>query len=300
VALIIAILAVTLASIAAVAMASRQQVDIRRTQNILNLEQANMYLYGGESWAARVLAEDLKQNKTDSFADIWAKQLPPVPVEGGQISGYIRDEQSRFNLNSLLLSANRELARQRYERLLDTLGLGKELVDSLVDWMDGDVNVTLPDGAEDNDYLGNTARAYRTANRPLQDISELLLVKGYSWEVYARLKPYVSAINGPTSINVNTAPKEVIMALAKDLSEAEIESLLEEQKKNGFANLNEFTSQPAFNGKGLSPEGLTVSSQYFLLTSNIMIGRARQQVESLLYREDGGHVIVRLRRPVEH
>ena len=300
VALIIAILAVTLASIAAVAMTSRQQVDIRRTVNVLNMEQADMYVNGGESWAARVLSEDLKKNKTDSRNDDWARVLPPIPVEGGQISGFMQDQQARFNLNSLILSANRALARQRYERLLDQLGLSKALADTLVDWLDADSNVTLPDGAEDSEYLGRTDLLYRTANRPLMHVSELLLIKGYDRAAYEKLQPFISAINADTAINVNTAAKEVLLSLAKDLSDSDVEPLLKEQEKGGFDNISDFVSHSAFAGKGLSQEGLTLSSRYFLLTSNVAIGRAHQEVESLLYRENNGQVIVRLRRPVEH
>lgn len=300
VALIMAIMAVSLASIAAVAMATRQQIDIRRAENVLNMEQVNMYIYGGEAWAGRVLTEDFKNNKTDTRSDIWAKVLPPVPVEGGQISGSVEDLQARFNLNSLILSANPALAKQRFERLLDNLGLSRGLADSLVDWLDGDFDVTLPDGAEDGEYLGKTSLPYRAANRPLAHVSELLLIKGFSQEAYEILLPFVCAINADTAININTAAKEVIHALAKDLDDSEIESLLEAQDKDGFDNMNDFTGHSAFAGKGLSPEGLSLSSQYFFLTSNVLIGRARQQIESLLYRENSGRVIVRLRRPVEH
>lgn len=300
VALIMVILAVTLASIAAVGMASRQQVDIRRTVNMLNMEQASQYVYGGESWAARVLLEDQKNNKIDTRGDNWAKVLPPIPVEGGQISGFIQDQQSRFNVNSLILSANRPLARQRFEWLLDYLGLDKRLVDALIDWMDADPDVTLPDGAEDGEYLNKTERPYRTANRPLQNVSELLLIKGFSRDVYEKLAPLVCAIAVDTSININTANKEVLLSLVKDLKETDVESIIKEQDNGGFDDMGAFSGHSAFAGKGLSQEGLSLSSQHFLLTSNVVIGRAQQEVESLLYRENSGKVIVRLRRPVEH
>jgi len=298
-ALIIAILAVSMAALAATAMASRQQVDIRRTANILHLEQANLYVFGGEAWAGRILRQDLKNNKTDSRKDIWARVLPPIPVEGGQISGSIQDQQARFNLNSLLLSANRGLARQRYERLLDELGFDKSLVDSLIDWLDADSNVTLPDGAEDGEYLGRTP-PYRSANRPLASVSELLLIKGYTYAIYEKLRPFVCAINANTTINVNTASKEVLLTLAKNLTDSDVESIVTQQENGGFDTMNEFTANSAFSGKGLSADDLSLNSHHFLLTTNVMIGRIQQQVESLLYRDNSGQVTVRLRRPVEH
>jgi len=64
--------------------------------------------------------------------------------------------------------------------------------------------------------------------------------------------------------------------------------------------MNEFTANSAFSGKGLSADDLSLNSHHFLLTTNVMIGRIQQQVESLLYRDNSGQVTVRLRRPVEH
>ena len=51
VALMTVLLVVVLATTAAVAMASRQQLDIRRTENTLYQGQGLMYLYGVESWS---------------------------------------------------------------------------------------------------------------------------------------------------------------------------------------------------------------------------------------------------------
>ena len=52
-----ALLAV-LASVAAVAMAMRQQIDVRRTGNLLHGEQAYAYAVAAESWARVILRRD--------------------------------------------------------------------------------------------------------------------------------------------------------------------------------------------------------------------------------------------------
>jgi len=100
VALITALLVVALATIAAVAMTTRQQLDIHRTANIINGEQAYIYALGGESWIKQILLRD--NNKTDSIHDLWAMPMPPLAIPGGSVQGQVEDLQSRFNLNNLV------------------------------------------------------------------------------------------------------------------------------------------------------------------------------------------------------
>ena len=51
VALVTALLVVSLATVAAAAMATRLHVDMRRTANLLHSEQAYAYAIAAESWA---------------------------------------------------------------------------------------------------------------------------------------------------------------------------------------------------------------------------------------------------------
>jgi len=50
----------------------------------------------------------------------------------------------------------------------------------VVDWIDTDVDALIPDGAEDDYYTGLDT-AYRAANAPFASVSELQLVKGFSF-----------------------------------------------------------------------------------------------------------------------
>jgi len=76
VALITVMLILALATILAVSMLSRQQLDIHRSANVFNFEQAYQYVLGSESWAKQILKRDRKDNETDSFNDDWATVLP--------------------------------------------------------------------------------------------------------------------------------------------------------------------------------------------------------------------------------
>jgi len=296
VALITALLVVAIATIAAAAMATRQQLDIRRTGSLLHSEQAYSYVLGAESWAQVVLARDLRESEIDTLEEDWSTQPPASFVEGGSVFGRIIDLQGRFNLNSLVAGGGPDAdAIERYKRLLRLLELDEVLADALVDWIDADIEVRFPDGAEDESYL-LLDTPYRTANQPLVDISELRLIKGYTAEVIEKLRPFVIALPEATPINVNTASAEVLSTVAEDLSTSEGEVLLEARGEEGFANVDSFLQEPDLNGKQVTPESLSVTSQWFLMVSEANIGDGRARLASLIQRSDRGVVVVRRQR----
>ena len=228
VALVTALLVVAIATVAAASMATRQQMDIRRTGGLLHSEQAYAYSLGAESWAQVVLARDKRDSKIDTLYEDWSTQPPVSVVEGGSIIGRILDMQGRFNLNNPVdgNGAADKDAIARYKRLLHRLDLDEALADPLVDWIDGNINVLFPDGAEDEAYLG-APTPYRAANRLLVDISELRLVKGYEPDIIEQLRPFVAALPEVTALNVNTAGAEVLSTVAGNMSLADGEALLE-------------------------------------------------------------------------
>ena len=86
------------------------------------------------------------------------------------------------------------------------------LADRLIDWLDKDIEVRFPEGAEDQEYL-LLEPSYRTANRGLTHISELRLIKGFERDAVDLLLPHVTALPVRTPINVNTASEELLNCL---------------------------------------------------------------------------------------
>ena len=301
VALITALLVVALATVAAVAMATRQQLDIRRTGNLLHGEQAYTYLLGAESWARVVLTRDLRNSNIDSLSEDWATLLPASFVEGGSVVGRIRDAQALFNLNSLVVGGQPDApAIERYRHLLEALALPVELIDPLVDWMDADVNVRFPDGAEDQTYL-LLQPAYRTSNQPLADISELRLIRGYEPEVIEVLRPHVVALPGPTSLNVNTASATVLRSLVPGLSEIDGANLISARAAaadEAFAEVAPFLALPELAGKQppVDAAAVSVSSEWFVFEGQANVGQASARLSTLLHRTADGTLQVIQRR----
>ena len=187
------LLIVAMATTIAAFMAQQQGFWQREMENGRDQAQARRIAEAGIDWARAVLADDASVNQYDNGKEMWAMQLPAIPVEGGEVQGTIVDQQGLFNLNNLVSNGVVNApALARYQRLLTALNLPQELGDTLVDWMDAN-SETMPNGAEDEYYL-NLAKPYRCANRPLSDIGELAWVKGYDATIIRRLLPFVSVL----------------------------------------------------------------------------------------------------------
>jgi general secretion pathway protein K len=303
VAIITALLIVAIATTVSISISTRLQLDVRRTSNVIAGDQAYLYTLAAESWSQRILKQDLKDSEIDHLGEDWAIELPPLPVEGGYIQGRLTDLQSCFNINKLLddiagaddnsnTGTGTKLARTRLERLLTNLKIDKAYVQAIIDWVDSDLQTTIPDGAEDVYYM-NLAQPYRTANTPMQSISELRLIKGFEDPVvYATVLPHVCAFGVITPINVNTATAEVLRSLADDLSESDIENVIQQRSETAFNTVSEFVSAINPDKKTIISEGLSVNTEYFMLQTESTIGQVRVLTYSIIHRSTDGRTTI--------
>lgn len=283
VALITALLITALVTMIAVAMASQQQLDIRRTANIVDADRAYVFALGVESWAMEILQRDRRNSTTDDLTEDWAVVLPPLTVEGATVMGHIEDMQGRFNLNDLVKGgkpSQPDIAR--FRRLLSVVGLDPDLASAVVDWIDPDSDVTFPGGAEDTAYMALDP-PYRAANQYMVSPSELMLVKGFDAESYSKLAPFVTALPVYTPVNVNTASQQVLMAMVDGLTQPEAKTITDQTKDSGFKSVSEF--QKSVQGHNVPTDAVSVASDYFLVASDTHFGRGHVQLYSLLSRD---------------
>jgi general secretion pathway protein K len=137
---------------------------------------------------------------------------------------------------------------------------------------------------------------YRTANTFLADTSELLLVKGVSVQDYNNLTFYISALPGNSDINVNTASPRLLQSLTHEVTLPDVERIIGLRTDKPFQDIDVFVEDEAFAGKEISENHLTVSSQYFLLTADVMLGNAPLTLQSVLHRTMEGKITVIQRR----
>lgn len=301
-ALITALLVLALTVVVATEMTASQRFDVRRTGNILALEQAHQIALGGERWAVAVLARDRRNEpppgqelaggedtaSVDALDEDWAQVLPPLPVEGGQVSGRIVDLQGRFNVNALVDGeAVDALALARFERLLEALEIEPSFAQAVIDWLDADRETTFPDGAEDDFYAALTP-PYLSANRPLGAISELRQLRGLEPAAWRRLAPHIAALPGPSAINVNTASPAVLQALVPGLGAGAAGQLAARAEEEPFASVTEFAAEDVVDGSGLELTGIDVRSSHFRVQTAVALGPLEYTLYSWLRRNDNG------------
>lgn len=294
VALITAVLIVALGTMLAVEVAYRGFLDQRRSGTMFAHDQALEIAFGAEAWAADFLKRDLQNSKTDHLGEIWARPLPPLPIDGGgTVEGRLEDLQGRFNLNNLVKADGTvdEEVQKQLERLLDALEIEPQWASTIADWIDQDTQPGFPDGAEDTVYTGRNP-PHLTANMPVTRASELLSLPDFGPERYSRLKPFVTALPVGSKLNVCTAPGPVLDSLSEGVREFGInpEDLAKRRTDACFPSLEDLRGALGDEAYNKVRNSLTESSNYFRATAWVTIGTTQFTLYSLLARGGGGGV----------
>ena len=175
-----------------------------------------------------------------------------------------------------------------------------EIADSILDWRDDDATPQSL-GAEDFYYQG-LELSYESKDAPFEVLAELLLVKGVTAEVFQGLEPFVT-IYTDGKVNVNTAPREVLLALG--MSEQVADKVIGfrvgpdgalltsddqyfEQLGSLTSQLNAFASLPPQEASQLTnliaQDLLKVNSQVFTIVAHGQMGRIVRTVEAVIKR----------------
>ena len=125
--------------------------------------------------------------------------------------GFI-DEERKVNINRV----DQIVLRSLFRNVLSFDDIkSQDLAASIVDWRDGDSELSIPIGsAEDLDY-SFLKYSYEAKDSPFEVLEEILLVKGMTQEIFEKLKGYIT-IYGEGEININTANKNVLLAFGLD------------------------------------------------------------------------------------
>jgi general secretion pathway protein K len=151
-------------------------------------------------------------------SDIWKTDGTPYSgrLGEGDYAVRITDESGKIDMNTLNDTSGIIL-----KTLLMNMGVQDEntdtIVDSILDWKDADDLVRLH-GAE-SDYYMSLPNPYKAKNANFDTLEELLLVKGVTYEIFygsegkKGLVDLITINSHMNVINVNAAPKEVLMAV---------------------------------------------------------------------------------------
>jgi general secretion pathway protein K len=219
-ALLTAMIIVTLVATLTSAMVWQQWRAVQVEAAERGRAQSGWILVGALDWARLILKEDGRTSAdVDHLGEPWAVPLAEARLstflaadkdntgDGPEafMAGSIVDAQSRYNLSNVLIAdeAGAKAARATLKRLCDTLN--------------------MPTGTAD--FVANALVAAQAAGNPGADVAAPLMPRSASqlgWlgldpEVVRVLAPYVVLLPPSTPINVNTASREVLVAVIDKL-----------------------------------------------------------------------------------
>ncbi|MFH1701886.1 MAG: helix-hairpin-helix domain-containing protein, partial [Nitrospirota bacterium] len=134
----------------------------------------------------------------------------------GNYSVRITDESGKVDIN-VITDANSDILRNLFKNLGIPEDEVNSIVDCILDWKDPDDLLHL-NGAED-DYYMSLPNPYKTKNANFDTLEELVMVKGITQEMlYGKgeqrgIIDFLTVNSGRSQINLNAAPKEVLMAI---------------------------------------------------------------------------------------
>jgi type II secretory pathway component PulK len=148
---------------------------------------------------------------SDPGADPWRDPSGLVPGEldwnGITMQLHLRDVGAALNING----ADEVMLQQFFSLGLRLdYALANELAAAILDWRDDD-DLPRINGGERDLYV-HDGLAMLPANHQFTNIDELRFVRGMTDEIFAQARPYLR-ISTTTTINVNSAPEPVLLAI---------------------------------------------------------------------------------------
>ena len=304
-ALLLAMIILTLVATLAAGMVWQQT----RAVEVESAERASLQsewiLTGALDWARLILREDTRSGGSDNLGEVWATPLAEARLStflavdqenntddgpDAFLAGAISDAQARYNLHNLVDAQGKivpvELAA--LQRLCDAVGVPTDTAGLLAEGL-------------------RAARAgpgdqVDAADAPLlpEKVSQLTWL-GLDATTVARLEPYLTLLPVNTAVNVNTAPREVLLAAIDGLDLGTAERLVQQRQRAPFDSVAAILPQLP-EGTKLDDKRINVHTNYFYVDGRLRLDDRVLEQRSLVERRgaDRGLDVVALRRERRH
>jgi general secretion pathway protein K len=209
------------------------RTEMRMTMNFRGSIEKKML---AEAGVERALMEISYRNaiggKGSAQPDLQVWRIDGVPYSaemgtGGYKVG-ITEESGKIAINALT-DATGVLLKNLLEKLEVPSETADTIVDSVLDWKDGDDLHRLK-GAE-SDYYQSLPIPYKAKNANFETPEELLLVKGMTEEILfgdgkkKGILPFITIFSHHTGVSLAAAPKEVLLSIP-GMTEGVVENIL--------------------------------------------------------------------------
>ena len=281
-----------------VAMFVRQRLEIERVRLVLEADRMRAAAQLPLVWA---ISELNNQKNNFLVADATAKVLD-MPKELStldptvKMSASLYDLQTHLNLNNLIdpmyfIVVQRYLLQQ--QPVIPDLVSHKLLLE-LYYWISPAVFKTQ--GSLQNkfqkldEYYKHQTPSYGAAHQWLVSVTELRLLKNITAQLYMILKDNIVLLPEFTTININTAPIQVLRLLTDKISEQQLHAVLQIRKQQNMGNqiqlLNYLVSQ------GINKQYIALESQYFMCVSELVRNGLRRNYTYVFKRMRDKHGVI--------
>jgi type II secretory pathway component PulK len=194
IALAVVMIAIFVLSLLAAAFAYQMKVETKLAQNA-DSEMELLWLgRSGVDYCRWILAqsEACPGQQYDSLDQIWAggsggpctsnsplvDVMKTVPLGRGSFTWQMEDLERKFNINT----ATEDVLRQAFQLIGVDPGEAEGITSSILDWIDRDSNSHI--GGKESSHYEGLNPPYFAKNRPIDDLSELLMVDGVTPDMY--------------------------------------------------------------------------------------------------------------------
>jgi general secretion pathway protein K len=255
--------------------------------------QVAWLLVGALDWSRLILRIDGRAGSTDHLAEPWAVALQESRLStflaadknntGGLtaeeqvdafLSGNIEDAQSKLNVFNLIESGQISAPDvAAFKKLFTHFNLPETELEAFV---------TRLKAASIADSAANSAATTLLMPQRVRQLTWL----GLRAQTLAKISPYITLLPSKTTVNINTAPAEVLFASIPNLELADAKLAVAAREKTFFPSLSEAASSvPALKDK-LKDTQHGVSTKFFEVTGRIRLEQTVVEEHSLVDRSD--------------
>jgi general secretion pathway protein K len=244
----------------------------------------------GVAGARAALKDDAKHpEQYDALTEFWAQPIPAYPVGDGTVSIEITDESGKIDVNRLgnKTSAVVTDTHDMLKRLLIVLEVDPGMIDPIVQAIKNCVDPVSTNDCPEEFYYEQQNPPYHCKKGPMDTLSELLLVRGITPEIYNKIRPYVTTVSNLTQpINVNTAGLPVLEALDDNIN-ADTAACIQDRRP--YSSLTDFygcaTAVAACAVTSACRRQIGVQSSYFSVKSRGNMYDTEKTITALIKRQ---------------
>ncbi len=268
-ALIITLLLITILTGLVVDFVYEVYIDSSTLSNWSNAQKASLIAKSGQALSSEFITELKKETYTD-------KREVVLPVKqdfgpGVNLTVIIEDENSRFNINSLIYDNGVENkdAISSLKKMLEYLNINPNLALAIADWIDPDNEPRLSDSENfaKNDFLWS--------------VDELKLIEGIDKNIFQKISPYITVF-GDNLVNINTAELPVLVSLDTDMTETLAKNIIDYRETTPFEDKSHLVRVSGMDIGQRFMVKITVKASNFRVTTRATVNEITRIVESVI------------------